>query len=159
LDSSNIIARRKMLMFERILVPVDGSEYATRAVGVAAELAKHHGSSVFLLHVIRDLALPKEIMAMIEAGEVTASRMQILQDSADIILTNAKEEFERAGISRITRECLLGDPPSKILEYAEENGIDLIVLGHRGLGPTRGFLGGVARKLVNVTTISVLIAV
>jgi nucleotide-binding universal stress UspA family protein len=146
-------------MFEKILVPVDGSEYATRAVGVAAELAKCHGSSVFLLHVIRDLALPKEIMAMIQAGEVTESRMQILQDSADIILGNAQRQLEQAGVTGIARDCLLGDPPSMILQYAEENGIDLIVLGHRGLGPTRGLLGGVARKLVNMSTISVLIAV
>jgi nucleotide-binding universal stress UspA family protein len=145
-------------MFQRILVPVDGSPYAKNAVGMAAELAKCHGSSVFLLHVIRDLVLPKEIVEMIKAGEITESRMQILQDSADIILSNAGEEFEQAGISDVKRDCLLGDPAATILEYAEKNSIDLIVLGHRGLGPTRGLLGGVARKLVNMTTISCLIA-
>jgi nucleotide-binding universal stress UspA family protein len=145
-------------MFERILVPVDGSLYAKCAVAMATEVAKCHRSSVFLLHVIRDLALPKEIMAMIEAGEVTASRMQILQDSADIILGSAQEQFERAGISDITRDCLLGDPASRILEYAERHDVDLIVLGHRGLGPTHGLLGGVARKLLNMTHVSVLVA-
>jgi nucleotide-binding universal stress UspA family protein len=146
-------------VFEKILVPVDGSLYASGAVGMAAELAKSYGSSIFLLHVIRDLILPKEIVAMIKAGEITESRMQILQDSADIILNNAQKDLGQAGISTATRECLLGDPASKILEYAQENGIDLIVIGHRGLGPTQGFLGGVARKLVNITSISVLIAI
>jgi nucleotide-binding universal stress UspA family protein len=98
-------------------------------------------------------------VAMIKAGEITESRMQILQDSADIILNNAQKDLEKAGISTATRECLLGDPASKILEYAQKNDIDLIVIGQRGLGPTQGFLGGVARKLVNITSISVLIAV
>jgi nucleotide-binding universal stress UspA family protein len=146
-------------MFGKILVPVDGSEYAKRAVETAVELAGCHGSSVYLLHVIRDLVLPKEIVAMIRAGEVTESRMQILQDSADMILDNAQRAFEQAGISDIKRDCLLGDPAARILEHAQANGIDLIVLGHRGLGPTQGLLGGVARKLVNMTKISVLIAV
>jgi nucleotide-binding universal stress UspA family protein len=52
----------------------------------------------------------------------------------------------------------MGDPASKILEYAAEQGVDLIVIGHRGLGPTSGLLGSVARKLVNMTDVSVLIA-
>jgi nucleotide-binding universal stress UspA family protein len=147
-----------MFVFEKILVPVDGSSHSKYAVQMAAELASRHGSSVFLLHVIRDFVLPRELVDMIKAGEITESRMQILQDSADIILDNAQREFERAGIASLQRECLTGDPASKILEYAEQKGVDLIVLGHRGLGPTRGLLGGVARKLVNMTKISCLIA-
>jgi len=81
-------------MFERLLVPVDGSEYANRAVDTAVEIAKCHRSAVLLLHVVRDLSLPKEILEMISSGEITASRMQILQDSADIILGKAREKFE-----------------------------------------------------------------
>jgi nucleotide-binding universal stress UspA family protein len=145
-------------MFEKILVPVDGSPHSKYAVEMAAELGRRYGSSIFLLHVIRDFVLPRELVDMIRAGEITETRMQILQDSADIILDNAQKEFEKAGISTIQRDCLSGDPASKILEYAEQHGVDLIVLGHRGLGPTRGLLGGVARKLVNMTKVSCLIA-
>lgn len=145
-------------MFERILVPVDGSQLAGRAVDVAAVLAECHGSSVHLLHVIRDLSLPKELLEMISAGEITASRMQILQDSADIILGDAREKFARAGVSDVHTEWRLGDPSSRILEYAAEKKIDLIVIGHRGLGPHDGLLGGVARKIVNRTTVNCLIA-
>jgi nucleotide-binding universal stress UspA family protein len=145
-------------MFKKLLVPVDGSSHSSRAVDLAVELAKCHGSSVLLLHVIRDLSLPKEILEMIKAGEVTASRMEILEDSADIILGNAREKFEKAGLSGIKSEFLMGDPASMILEYAEQNDVDLIVIGHRGLGPHEGLLGGVARKLVNMTRTSCLIA-
>jgi nucleotide-binding universal stress UspA family protein len=147
-----------MFMFEKILVPVDGSKHARRAVETAAELAKCHGSSVFLLHVIRDLSLPEELLAMVRAGEVNESRMEILQDSAEIILDNARKKFEEAGLTDVKAEYILGDPASKILEYAGRNGVALIVIGHRGLGPTPGLLGGVARKLLNMTNISVLVA-
>lgn len=145
-------------MFEKILVPVDGSRHSRRAIEMAIDLAKCHGSSVFLLHVIRDLSLPKEILTMIKAGEVTESRLEILENSADIILDNARERFTAAGVTDVKSEYVLGDPASKMIEYAEQNGADLIVIGHRGLGPHKGLLGGVARKLVNMTTVSVLIA-
>ena len=145
-------------MFERILVPVDGSKHGRRAVEMTIELAKCHESSVFLLHVIRDLSLPKEIMSMIRTGEVTESRMEILQDSAEIILDSARERFQEAGITEVRGEYIIGDPASRILEYAAENNVDLVVIGHRGLGPSEGLLGGVARKLVNRTTVPVLIA-
>lgn len=144
-------------MFEKLLVPVDGSPYANRAVKAAASLAECCGAAVYLLHVIRDLSLPKEILDMMAAGEVTASRMQILQDSADIILENAKAVVEAAGIAQIETECRMGDPATQILQCASEKGVDVIVLGHRGLGPNPDLLGGVARKIVNRTSISCLI--
>ena len=81
-------------MFNKILIPVDGSPHGKRAVEIAVELARCHQSSVLLLHVIRDFSLPKEILEMMQAGEITASREQILRDSADIILTNAQRRFE-----------------------------------------------------------------
>jgi nucleotide-binding universal stress UspA family protein len=145
-------------MFERILVPVDGSQHARYAVEMAIDLAKCHGSSIYLLHVIRDLSLPKEILAMIKAGEVTQSRTEILQDSAEIILENATAKFTEAGVTDVQSDYVLGDPATMILAYAGEKDVRLIVIGHRGLGPTEGLLGGVARKLVNRTTTSVLIA-
>lgn len=145
-------------MFEKILVPVDGSRHSRYAIEMAVELAQCHGSSVYLLHVIRNLSLPQEILAMIQAGEVTASRTEILQTSAEIILDNAREKFVEAGITAVQGEYTIGDPASEILTYAQEKEINLIVIGHRGLGPTEGLLGGVARKLVNRTHTSVLIA-
>ncbi len=144
-------------MFSRMLVPVDGSRHARRAVGAAVEIAKRYGSSVYLLHAIRNLSLPREILAMIAAGEVTQSRMEILEDSADIILDSARERFEKAGIEDVQSKYLIGDPAWKIAEYAKEKKVDLIVIGHRGLGPGGELLGSVTRKLLNLTEIACLI--
>ena len=144
-------------MFNRILVPIDGSRYSSRAITAAAEMAKHYDASIFLLHVIRNMSLPKEIMEMIRAGEVTQSRMEILEDSAEIILDSAQEKLEQAGISGAERAYLIGDEASMVADYAEQNGIDLIVLGHRGLNPGGELLGSVARKILNTTDITCLV--
>lgn len=144
-------------MYHKLLVPVDGSPFANRAVDTAIGLAKCWGSSILLVHVIRDLSLPREILEMIAAGEITAGRLQILRDSAAIILDNAADKCHQAGLGGVTTECLRGDPPTMILEYAAQNDVDLIVLGQRGLQPHNDLLGGVARKLVNTTTIPCLV--
>jgi nucleotide-binding universal stress UspA family protein len=144
-------------MFKRILVPIDGSRYSSRAVAAAADMAERYNASVYLLHVIRNLSLPAEIMEMIRAGEVTQSRMEILEDSAGIILDNAQEKLQVAGISNAQRAYLIGDEASTIAEHAQQNEIDLIVLGHRGLNPGGELLGSVARKLLNTTDITCLV--
>ena len=144
-------------MFKRILVPIDGSRYSSRAIAAAADMAKHFDASVYLLHVIRNMSLPKEIMAMIRDGEVTQSRSEILQESAEIILENALEKLQEAGISGAERAYLIGDEASMVADYAEQNGIDLIVLGHRGLNPGGELLGSVARKILNTTDITCLV--
>ena len=95
---------------------------------------------------------------MIEAGEVIASRMEILEDSAAIILDNAREKRTEAGVTDVKSEYVLGDPASRMIEYAERYGAELIVIGQRGLGSHSGLLGGVDGKLVNRTNVLVLIA-
>jgi nucleotide-binding universal stress UspA family protein len=94
---------------------------------------------------------------MIKAGEITESRREILEDSADIILGNAKERFREAGFSDVAGEHITGDPASKIAEYAEKKDVDLIVIGHSGLSTPGPLLGGVARKLTNISKTSCLV--
>lgn len=144
-------------MIKRILVPVDGSANAGRAVDMAIALAQSCGASVQLLHVIRNLALPKEILAMIARGEVTESRIELLQDSAEIILDRAREKLQAAGVADVTAKYLIGDPADTIAAYAAEQGSDLIVIGAQGLESSGPMLGGVARKLANSATVSCLI--
>jgi len=144
-------------MINRILVPVDGSRYATHGVEAAGDIATKYGAPVLLLHVIRDLSLPKEILDMIAAGEVTASRQEILEDSARIILESASELLAGSEIPAVTCEHVYGDPATQIVEYASRNGVDLIVMGHRGLAPGGELLGSVSRKVLSLTEIACLI--
>ncbi|OIO94074.1 MAG: hypothetical protein AUK03_07220 [Anaerolineae bacterium CG2_30_64_16] len=150
-------------MFSKILVAVDGSANSRLAVQAAVELAKCCSAGnvlthVVLTHVIRDLALPKEIMAMIASGEITESRLELLENSAEIILDNAARPFAEAGLSaQVEKVILHGDPAWQIANHARAQGIDLIVVGYRGLDTQSNMLGGMARKLINLTTISCLV--
>ncbi len=144
-------------MFKKILVGVDGSRQSNRAVEAGADLAQRYGASVWLLHVIRNLSLPPEILDMIARGEVTQSRMELLEDSAEIILENAREKFTQAGVTDVTTEYRIGSPAATLVAYAQEKGVDLIVIGKRGVSSDVDMLGGVARKLVNIAPISCLI--
>ncbi len=145
-------------MFKKILVPVDGSRYSTNALKKAAALAQCFDSSVMVLHVIRDLSLPREILEMMTRGEVTASREELLQDSAEMMIENAQRTLAEAGLSDVQGEYLRGSPASQIVKYAEQNNVDLIILGHHGISDDEHeILGGVARKLTNISKISTLI--
>jgi nucleotide-binding universal stress UspA family protein len=147
-----------MVMFNKILVAVDGSRYSNDAVDVAIDLTKCYQASVILLHVIRNLSLPQEIMDMMAKGEVKESRMELLQDSAEIILDNAQEKFKQAGFWDVKSEYIIGSPASTIAGFAEENKVDLIIIGHRGVSSEGDeLLGGVVRKLTNISKISCLI--
>ena len=144
-------------MFQRILVPVDGSRFSSRAVEAGIDIAKRYQASVFLIHVIRDWSVPKEIMAMIKSGEITESRREILEDSAEIILDNAREKFDQAGITDVKTEYVVGDPASTIAEYAKQHGVDLILIGHRGLSTHGNMIGSVARNQTNIAPVSCLL--
>lgn len=144
-------------MFKKILVAVDGSKTSNRAVVVAVDLAKCYQSEIFLLHVIRNLSLPREILQMIAAGEITQSRRELLEDSADMMLDNAKEEFAKAGITNVHAEYTTGDPSNEIRDYIIAKEIDLLILGDRGFGDQDNMLGGVARKITNISPVSCLI--
>lgn len=144
-------------MFKKILVAVDGSASANRAVAAAADLAGRYQAAVVILHVIRNFALPREIMEMLRAGEVTQSRLEILQDSAEIILANAREKFDQANVPQVESLYLVGDPASTIVNYAGQQEVDLIVLGQRGLETQSNLLGGVARKVTNMAGVSCLV--
>jgi len=146
-----------MTTIQKILVPVDGSAYARRAVDMAAELASGQLADIMLLHVIRDLSLPREILEMIASGEVTESRQELLEDSAQIILENASEQLQAKGITPVSAEFLYGSPAATIVNYAREKGVDLIVLGAQGLHPNEYNLGATARKVIDRSPISCLL--
>lgn len=144
-------------MFNTILVAVDGSPAGKRALDAAIEIAKCNAARLMLFHVIADLPLPQDIVDMIASGEITESRTEILETSAELILLGARRRCEAADYTNVTTDYVSGDPARKILEYADTHDADLIVIGHRGLDSQSDLLGSVARKLINMTQRSCLI--
>jgi nucleotide-binding universal stress UspA family protein len=142
-------------MINKILVAVDASASANRAVSMAAYLALKHDSELLILHVIRDMQLPTPALEVPEIEAFNDKRDEILRQVADTILKDAKDRARKVGLSDIKTAIGSGDPANSIIGYTRRRNIDLVVLGARGLGKAKGdFLGSVARKVTNSTDIN-----
>ena len=135
-------------MPKTILVPVDGSGNAGRAIDFAGELAARYDAKVILLHAIhyRFGRLPDELhkYAVSEhlegPGEVVAIVGKLL-DSAEVRARNA-------GAGDVESDSREGEPAAVILDAAKSFDADLIVMGSRGLGELKSLLvGSVSNKI------------
>ncbi len=138
-------------MFEKILVAVDGSEHALRAVQKAAELARAMQSKELHIVVVYD-PIP------IYLGE---PNMQIAintrKGEAEAILETAVKEVGDVPCA-LYNDLLEGSPAEAIIEAANARQTDLIVMGSRGLGRLAGLLlGSTSQKVVAHAPCPVLI--
>jgi len=140
--------------FKNILVGYDGSEKSKVALGKAIELAKVLDAKLHIVAVVRpfefaaiDFILPEEIEEY-EKEEIEKEKK---------FLNEAVEMAENHGIEPITK-VLEGDPAEELMDYADKNNCDLIVVGHRGAGGfKRLILGSTASNLVKYAKQSVLV--
>jgi nucleotide-binding universal stress UspA family protein len=142
-------------MFKRILVPLDGSERAERAIPVAARLARATGGSITFLRVVT--AAIDAAWSMLEAPMLMQLALDTEQARAIDYLTRLATMQELAGVE-IHTQVLSGVPAQHILAVAHTKQIDLIVLcSHGYTGMTRWTLGSVAEKVARSALIPVLV--
>ena len=137
---------------ESIVVGTDGSPNAEAAVRRVASSAKRSGDRV---HVV---AAYPEKLSFSEAISSSAKREPVdLRDVAEGVIARAEAELEAEGIEVVTH-ARGGEPAHVLLEVAEEQGADLIVVGARGLTSFQRFLlGSVSGKLAHHAPCSLLI--
>ena len=143
-------------MIRTVLVAVDGSEPALRAASLAADLAVKYEASLHLVQVIQPISVSKELeeFARAERMDVATSR----DVATHYLLGPAESIAKNAGVRKVSAEVLTGEPAERLLEYARERAVDLIVLGRRGFGRLRGLLmGSVSSKVSNLAECPVLI--
>ena len=120
-----------------ILLPVDFSGPAKVAACQARFLAEHFGAHLKLLHVLPyPLAMPGAPEHGLRLGEWFTGRAT--QDGSELKSFFA-QELKGVPLERVVLE---GDPAMRIVEYANANGVDLIVMPAHGYGPFRRFLLG-----------------
>ena len=148
-------------MAKNILVAVDGSDNAERAVAVAADLAQKFDAQLIAVHVMRDNArdgsLP-ELRDYEQLEHVEVSERSMLQSKADQILSHA--EMRARGTEGVNIETVLreGDAATDILQVAKDRDADLIVMGTRGLGTLTGLLvGSVSQKVCQLSACNCMI--
>jgi nucleotide-binding universal stress UspA family protein len=140
----------------KVLITLDGSSTADQALGVARELLAGKETDVTLLHVI-----PRHLIYT-KAGTVPAESYDPDEEQivSTILLNAAEHELRTAGVGpTLKKEVHAGDPAEVILTIAEADGVDLIILGSRGLGAARRFLlGSVSTKVTTHAHCAVLVA-
>ncbi|HII79873.1 MAG TPA: universal stress protein [Methanosarcina sp.] len=135
-----------------IVIATDGSENSLRAISYGIEIAKLSGATVHALHVVDTSAIISEFWT---AGKELVHEL-IINDGKKIMF-ETKKIIEGSGVE--VREVLLeGHPGDEIIDYAENNNIDLIVMGTLGAtGIERFLMGSVAEKVVRYSKVPVMV--
>lgn len=146
-------------MYDRILVPTDGSETAEAAVEHAVQLAGAYDAEIHALYVANteamSITLGPEQVDRILTGQF--AEMDELKAKADRALGTVATAAEQAGVP-VTTEIRGGQPHRKIADYVEEGDVDVVVMGSRGRsGVTRRIMGSVAERVLRSTTVPVFV--
>ncbi len=146
-------------MFTRIVVPLDGSALAEKALPQAVELARATGTPMYLVRVLDFSYLAKLSGYPIHGAHVEASAFQqALRDehnAAEAYLAAKKAELEGQGIT-VETALFNGSPAPEIVAAAKPD--DLIVMTTHGRGGlARWFLGSVAEAIVRKSSGPVMI--
>ncbi|QIB76532.1 universal stress protein [Halogeometricum borinquense] len=138
-------------MYTDILVPTDGSDLAERGLEHGMELAQEHGAHLHILFVV-DEAVYGSTPAL-SSYEAFLDKMA---DDAEDLAEDFIEEATEQGIDS-TMSVLRGVPHEEILNYAQENNIDAIVMGKRGAtGVGYPHIGSVTDRVIREAEIPVI---
>lgn len=146
-------------MYQKILVPLDGSKLAECAITHAEEIAKSCGAEEVILvsvteriqgyRAVRDTSQPSQ-------QRIVPEGMGKKEKQAQRYLDRIAKRMEKKGINVLTR-VLIGDPAQEISFYAEHPSSDLIIMSSHGrTGPSRWAHGSVADKVFRASCVPVL---
>lgn len=146
----------------KYLVAVDGSEASMDALGYAVRQAAATGASVVAISVV----VPEQFFTggddppttyTESADELVTEDVEDAETEAQEILDEAAEVGEDTGVD-VETGMLYGEPVEAITEYAEDNAIDAIFVGHRGLSERyEGLVGSTAKEVVGRASVPVTV--
>ncbi|MCQ2559809.1 MAG: universal stress protein [Clostridia bacterium] len=140
-------------MYQKILVPLDGSAKAEKALLQAINLAKLTQGSITLLHVISELS-PYLNDGL---GGAYQQVYQDLQVTGENILEKVQQKYVSEGVV-LEGKIVWGNAAEEVCKEAEDNNYDLIIMGSRGLSEVKGFImGSVSNRVVRHAVCPVLI--
>jgi nucleotide-binding universal stress UspA family protein len=143
-------------MYQRILVPVDGSDTARRGLEEAIRLAKALGSQLRLVHIVDKSALTLNP----EAGVAAAPLADDFSEDGRIVLEDAKAlaAAQGADVEAVLHDNFMGRVADLIVQEAKASRADLIVMGTHGRrGIRHAVLGSDAEAVVHAAPVPVLL--
>lgn len=139
----------------KILVPLDGSAHSSEALNVAMDLAKSKGAQIHIITIV-------PYIGGMDDHEISPARMQRHMEGfskrADEIINQGWEVIGAAGLAANSNKTVVesASVPDAIIDFAEKEKVDLIVMGSRGLSPSARFkLGSVASQVTKYSPCSV----
>lgn len=135
-------------MYDSILVPTDGSVGSEKALDRAIDIAKRYDANLHVVHVV-------DTRIGIDGGAGTL--FDDLEAAGQEAIDRGVEQASEAGVSTVEGAVANGIPFQAILDYTEENDLDLVVMGTHGrTGLDRYILGSVTEKVVRMSDVPVL---
>jgi len=145
-------------MYQKILVALDGSKHGLEAAQHAIAIAKCMDSELHLLTVTRPYHVSPKLRQYLQAENLLGEPKYVMDEMTDDIVSAAQDLARQADLTRLKSVVREGKPARSIVEYAQNNHINLIVLGSRGVGEVEAaLLGSVSQKVSFLANCSVLV--
>jgi len=129
-------------MIKTIMVPTDGSEFASRAEDMAIHIAKKLGAKVTAVYIIDERLLYP---------------FDVLEEEGESILRNVSKKGKKEGLE-VKEVLLVGNPAHDMARIAKNEGADIIVIGTHGkTGLEKLLMGSVAENTLKTSKIPVLL--
>ncbi|HJT10054.1 MAG TPA: universal stress protein [Candidatus Nitrosotalea sp.] len=149
LDKGVVISAEKK--YGRILVPYDDSKYSKKALAEAIDVAQEAGSEIYIVNVIGLMSSEPDIVKDLVNKKLKKLERDTIKSQkirTNKILQEKLKVCKRYGI-KVRCDVLVGKPVDSILKYAKDNGIELVIIGSKGLGRFNKLmaLGSVSRRI------------
>lgn len=147
-------------MYDKIMVPLDGSDLAECVIPhVEAIISAFKTSQVALVRVVNPVRLPVSVPAQGEYGFTEKDREQMnlnRKKAADDYLAKMSGSLIHAG-TKVAGVVLEGNPVAMLTDYATNTAVDLIVIASHGRsGISRWVMGSVAERIVRMSCAPVM---
>ena len=147
-------------MIKKMLVAVDGSEYAAKALDLALDLAEKLAADVQIVSVVPPVnsLIPRFTPVAPPTTFYTTLVNEMEKRLKNVLSETLKEAKEKKPKLKISTRLLKGSPAKKIVQTAKDEDFGIIVVGSRGLSDVEElFLGSVSDRVADNATCPVLI--
>ena len=140
------------IAYRNILVPTDGSDAVAASTAHALRIGAHESARIHAIYVV------DRRITMSAGADSRAALIESLRADGEAAVQDVVDAVEERGLEceQVIRD---GTPAKEILEYAEENAIDLIVIGSSGKSPREKLMdmGSVSERVVDNASQPVLV--
>jgi nucleotide-binding universal stress UspA family protein len=157
---SILVAKKESEAINKVLVPLDGSKYSDEVVHFLLQMLLPRYTEVLVMMVVQSFAsafVKAYTLDLERDQQIIAELQKIEEKAAQRLMTEVESQFRKGGY-KASSVVARGDPSQEILRKADQQNVDLVVLGAKGLTGVRNFLlGNVAQRVSRYSKASVLI--